>query len=262
MLSLIKCEFLKLKRKKLFYFVLLASMLFPLSLSFLLKTPAIMARYENNAELYNELWINTVGFGIQFLLPALLGIIATMIFFVERDNNTFKSLRTIPVTSKQMVLSKITVIFIVSILFAILSNLFCIIFGSVFFEFNGSLNQFWITLLNGIFIAAGTLPLIIVIVLFSREYIFSVLLTVFYTILSFAIIPLNPIMPGIIYRFVPITTTAFWTTGMVSKIGLIELDLMEISRLIPSTLNITLYMLVIGMVSIITIIKLYERWEG
>lgn len=236
-------------------------MLFPLALSFLLKTSSIMQRYENNAELYNELWINTIGFGIQFLLPALLGIIATMIFFVERDNHTFKALRTIPITSKQMVLSKITVIFIVSIAFAMLSNLFCVLFGSIFFEFNGSLQQLWIALLNGIFIAAGTLPLIIIIVLFSKNYIFSVLLTVFYTILSFGIIPLNPIMPSIIYRFVPITITSFWTTGMVSKIGMIDLDLIEIRRLIPSTINVSVYMLVIGVVSIITMVKLYERWE-
>lgn len=236
-------------------------MLFPLALSILLKTPAIMQRYESDAELYNELWVNTIGFGIQFLLPAMLGIIATMIFFSESDNNTFKALRTIPITSKQMVLTKIVVIFIISIAFAVLSNLFCVLFGSLFFEFNGSLEQLWIALLNGVFIAVGTLPLIIIIVLFSKNYIFSVLLTVFYTVLSLAIIPLNPIMPEIIYRFVPITITAFWTTGMVSNIGMMDIDLMEMNRLIPSTLNISIYMLVIGIVSIITMVKLYERWE-
>lgn len=262
MLSLVKCEFWKLKRRKFFYFVLIASLLFPLALSFLLKTPLIAQRYENNAALYNELWVNIIGFGIQFLLPAMLEIIATMLFFVERDNDTFKALRTIPVTSRQMVLSKIIVVFIISIVFAMLSNLFCILLGSIFFEFNGTLQQFWIVLFNGIFIAAGTLPLIIIIVLFSKNYIFSVLLTVFYTILSFGIIPLNPIMPSVIYRFIPITMTTFWTQGMVNKIGIIDSDLMEMSRLIPSTMNISVYMLIIGIVSIIAMVKLYERWEG
>lgn len=69
-------------------------------------------------------------------------------------------------------------------------------------------------------------------------------------------------MPSIIYRFIPITMTTFWTQGMVNKIGIIDSDLMEMSRLIPSTMNISVYMLIIGIVSIIAMVKLYERWEG
>ena len=42
-------------------------------------------------------------------------MIAAILFFMERDNDTFKNLRTIPVTSTQMVLAKIIVLFIFGI---------------------------------------------------------------------------------------------------------------------------------------------------
>ncbi len=60
MLKLIKCEFWKLKRKRLLFNMVL-------------------------------------GYGIQFLLPCIIGVIAAILFFMERDNDTFKNLRTIPV---------------------------------------------------------------------------------------------------------------------------------------------------------------------
>ena len=53
-----------------------------------------------------------LGYGIQFLLPCIIGVIAAILFFMERDNDTFKNLRTIPVTSTQMVLAKIIVLFL------------------------------------------------------------------------------------------------------------------------------------------------------
>ena len=56
-----------------------------------------------------------LGYGIQFLLPCIIGVIAAILFFMERDNDTFKNLRTIPVTSTQMVLAKIIVLFLLEL---------------------------------------------------------------------------------------------------------------------------------------------------
>ena len=41
----------------------------------------------------------------------------------ERDNDTFKNLRTIPVTSTQMVLAKIFVLFLFGIIFCVASTI-------------------------------------------------------------------------------------------------------------------------------------------
>ena len=69
------------------------------------------------------------GYGIQFLLPCIIGVIAAILFFMERDNDTFKNLRTIPVTSTQMVLAKIIVLFLFGIVFCVASTIATILCG-------------------------------------------------------------------------------------------------------------------------------------
>ena len=106
MLKLVKCEFWKLKRKKFIPLVILSAFLFPVPLTYLMTTPSMMERYTDKADAFDGLFNMVLGYGIQFLLPCIIGIIAAMLFFMERDNDTFKNLRTIPVTSTQMVLAK------------------------------------------------------------------------------------------------------------------------------------------------------------
>ena len=106
MLKLIKCEFLKLKRKKFIPLVILSAFMFPIPLTYLMTTPSIMERYTDKADAFDGLFNMVLGYGIQFLLPCIIGVIAAMLFFMERDNDTFKNLRTIPVTSTQWYLLK------------------------------------------------------------------------------------------------------------------------------------------------------------
>ena len=107
MLKLIKCEFLKLKRKKFIPLIILAAFLFPIPLTYLMTTPSMMERYTDRADAFDGLFNMVLGYGIQFLLPCIIGVIAAILFFMERDNDTFKNLRTIPVTSTQMVLATV-----------------------------------------------------------------------------------------------------------------------------------------------------------
>ena len=72
---------------------------------------SMMERYTDRADAFDGLFNMVLGYGIQFLLPCIIGVIAAILFFMERDNDTFKNLRTIPVTSTQMVLAKIIVLF-------------------------------------------------------------------------------------------------------------------------------------------------------
>ena len=39
----------------------------------------------------------TQGYGLVFLAPCLIGMLASILFFMERDNDTFKNIRTIPI---------------------------------------------------------------------------------------------------------------------------------------------------------------------
>jgi len=220
LLSLIKCEFIKLKRKKIIYIILLSAILLPSATTLLLLNRRFPAY--SLAELYDELYISSIGSGIQFLLPVVISILSTILFFTERDNDTFKALRTVPITIRQLVLTKITIIFLCSIFFASATHLVSMVLGSIFFDFNDTAEYIMITLANGLFIAAGTLPLIILNVTFSRTYVFSILMTVFYTVLSFLLVALSPYLPKYIFMLVPITNTTLWTAGMLGKMGKIN----------------------------------------
>ena len=55
MLKLIKCEFLKLKRKKFIPLIILAAFLFPIPLTYLMTTPSMMERYTDRADAFDGL---------------------------------------------------------------------------------------------------------------------------------------------------------------------------------------------------------------
>lgn len=184
MLKLVKCEFLKLKRKKFIPLVILAAFLFPIPLTYLMTTPSMMERYVDKADAFDGLFNMVLGYGIQFLLPCLIGVIAAMLFFMERDNDTFKNLRTIPVTSTQMVLAKILVLFFFGIVFCVASTIVTILCGFGTLEVYGIWYKLFLAVETGIFITAGTLPLIVLVVFFSKTYVFSILLCVFYSVLN------------------------------------------------------------------------------
>ena len=63
MLKLIKCEFLKLKRKKFIPLIILAAFLFPIPLTYLMTTPSMMERYTDQADAFDGLFNMVLGYG-------------------------------------------------------------------------------------------------------------------------------------------------------------------------------------------------------
>ena len=258
LLKLIKCEFLKLKRKKFISLVILAAFIFPIPVTYILTTPSMMARYPDPADAFDGLFQMMLGYGVQFLLPCILGIIAAILFFMERDNDTFKNLRTIPVTSTQMVLSKILVLFVFGIIFCIASMVATVLCGLVTLEVNGIAYKLLLTVLNGIFITAGTLPLIVVVVFFSRTYIFSILLCVFYSVLNLSATALFDVLPKTVFWLLPTPLTMFWGAGDMVKHG-VNINITQMADMIPSTPRVVLTLGIMDIVSILIIDRLYKR---
>ena len=166
---------MKLKRKKFIPLIILAAFLFPIPLTYLMTTPSMMERYTDRADAFDGLFNMVLGYGIQFLLPCIIGVIAAILFFMERDNDTFKNLRTIPVTSTQMVLAKIIVLFLFGMVFCVASTIATILCGIGTLEVYGIGYKLFLAVETGIFITAGTLPLIVLVVFFSKTYVFSIL---------------------------------------------------------------------------------------
>lgn len=258
MLKLIRCEFRKLKRKKYIGLVILASFAFPIPLTYLMTTPAMQERYLDKTEAFDGLYDLVLGYGIQFLLPCILGVLAAVLFFMERDNDTFKNLRTIPITSRQMVIAKILVLFIFGIIFCVASTIATLICGYVVLEVNGLAYKLCLSVETGIYITAGTLPLIVLVVFFSKTYIFSILLCIFYSVLNLSATALFDTLPRTILWLLPTPLTTFWSAGDMKAHG-INIDLEQMNGLIPSTPQVILILGITAFISIIIIDQLYKR---
>ena len=261
MLKLIGCEMAKLKRKKFIPFVILSAFLFPLPLAVMMLTPSIASRYDTKAQLFDDFYQFVLGYAVELLLPCVIGVITAMLFFMERDNDTFKNLRTIPVTSTQMILAKITVLFLFGLIFCLSSAMVTIFCGSLIAEVGGLGYKLWVAVEMGIFITAGTLPLVVLVVFFSRTYIFSVLLCIFYSVLSLTAESCYEVMPRLLCWLMPIPLTNLWCAGDMVRHGARE-SIGRLQYLVPTTTQTVLILGVMSVLSILLIDLLYKRRGG
>lgn len=111
---------------------------------------------------------------------------------------------------------------------------------------------------TGIFITAGTLPLIVLVVFFSRTYIFSILLCVFYSVLNMSATALFDALPKAILWLLPTPLTTFWSAGDMERHG-IRMDLEQMQGLIPSTFQVVIILGIIAAVSYVLIDRFYKR---
>jgi bacitracin transport system permease protein len=258
LLKLVKCEFAKLKRKKFILLVVLSAFLFPVPLTALMTMPQTAGKYDSKIDIFNDYFQFVMGYGVELLLPCIIGVIAAMLFFMERDNDTFKNLRTIPVTSTQMVLAKIIVLFFFGIVFSLTSAFIAILCGGVIAEVNSIVYRLFLALEMGIFITAGTLPLVVLVVFFSKTYVFSVLLCVFYSVLSLTAESSFGVLPKLMCWLMPIPLTSLWSAGNLTSHGAMG-GVGMLEYLIPTTLQTIIILTVIALFSVILIDYMYKK---
>ncbi|WP_195196756.1 ABC transporter permease [Coprococcus comes] len=173
MLKLIRCEMRKLKRKHFVSFVIFAALLFPIPF-----TALVLAGSVANFTGFEAVFGLLVTLGIPIMLPAITGIVAAMLFFMERDNDTLKNLRVIPVSPVKIVTAKILVLYILGLIFALAtlasSMVGGIIAGS---ELTNIGEKLWVAIVTALLYTTSILPVVIAIVGFNRSYIFSIILT-------------------------------------------------------------------------------------
>ncbi|EFT40724.1 ABC transporter permease [Enterococcus faecalis] len=178
LLDLVICEFAKLKRLKFVQLSILAAFLFPIPITFFMYADGMT---------FDHLFRANFMYGSLLLLPCVLGIVASMLFFMEQDNETLKNLVTIPVSRESIVLAKLAVIIILSIVYSV-ANLFVSILGGLIVSgVEDILYRLLISILLGILIGIATLPIILVIVYFNKSFIFSIIVSFLYASTGFAI---------------------------------------------------------------------------
>lgn len=258
LLKLIICEFTKLKRKIFIPLVLMSTLLFPFPLILYVSIPQHMA--ETRVKNFNEYFGFVMGYGVEMLLPCVIGVIAAMLFFMERDNDTFKNLRTIPVTSTQMIFAKITVLFFCGIAFSLISALAALLCGGIAAEteVTGVIYKLTLAVKMGIFITAGTLPLVVLVVFFSKTYIFSILLCVFYSILSLTAESGFGVLPKALCWLMPIPLTTLWSAADMIRHGSRD-NIEMLEYLFPSTFQTAAILGVMAAFSVMLIDFLYKK---
>jgi bacitracin transport system permease protein len=209
LLDLIGCEFQKLKRKKFIQLTMAAAFLFPIPLTILMAKDRMA---------FDQLFRANVLMGDMLLLPCVLGIIASMLFFMERDNDTLKNLLAIPVSKTKILLAKLSVLLTLSVIYSVAGLGATLLGGAIVGNVEGVLYRLLVSVLLGILVLIATLPAIMVIVAKNKSYIFSIIVAFAYTIVSFTVTMMfgsNPEAVNSVASILPIPIIQKWYLNVI-----------------------------------------------
>ncbi len=249
---MIECEFQKLKRKRFIQFTIVAATLFPIPLT------AVMLKDKLP---FKNLFRSMFFFGDLLFLPCVLGILASMLFFMERDNDTLKNLLTIPISRTGILLVKLLVLLILSVIYSV-AGLGATLVGGILVKGVEQVPQYLLcSIFAGVLVFLATLPAIAIVIICNKNYIFSILLSFVYAIIGFLIansMASEVGTPGIFISAFPIPLVFRWYIGFFS-LG------EQFSYLLPyelSTLPVFAILVVIGIICSIIAVIFYKHEEG
>lgn len=248
MLDLIICEFSKIKRQRFILFSVLAACLFPIPMTVLVV--------KDNMN-FEGLFRLAVMFGHFLLLPCILSVVAAIMFFMERDNDTLKNLMTVPVSKFKLVIAKLTVLFVISVIYSIAGLGATLVGGVIAGGVNGVAIKLGLSVVLGIMTFLSTLPALIIIIYFNKNYIFSILIAFFYAVFNFIVAyRLNFISAdNPIITVLPIPVILRWLISFMSQ------NIAELKPYVLSFPVCSIILLIIGAISIILITLAYKNQE-
>ena len=261
LLKLIQCEMRKLKRKHFVSFVVFAALLFPIPF-----TALVLAGSVGNFTGFEAVFGLLVTMGMPIMLPAALGIIGAMMFFMERDHDTLKNLRVLPVSPLKIVTAKIAVLYILGLVFALATMLSSMAGGLIAgSELSNMGENIGIAVITALLYTTSILPVVIAIVGFNRSYIFSIILTFFYTMFDYMLAyggmfaTTDPVMK-LLTNIMPAPIIYRWQASMFAEAGTAAYTAME-PYFLPLWIVI-LTVAVIGGLSYLAIVRIYGRRES
>lgn len=178
MLDLIACEFSKIKRQKYILVSIMGACLFPIPMTVLVAKDSLP---------FDQLYKLVINFGYFLLLPIVLSIVASQLFFMERDNDVLKNLETIPVSKGKLARAKLAVLMIISLLYSIAGLGATIIGGLIVGTVDGIVAKLGMSLVFGVMFFVAVLPVVVLIVYFNRSYVFSIILSFIYAVFNFGL---------------------------------------------------------------------------
>lgn len=254
MLKLIKCEFWKMKRKRLFKAALFTTVLFP-AFNIMLLSDGDLADIMSSVREES---------GFLLLIPILV-IMAANLFFEEHDNDTFKNLMCVPVSKSRLVVAKVFVLFLFSVTYELAGFVISILISvSQGIALNGWILQLFLTFGTGILLWAAALPCIILVVWFNKSYIISVIIAFFYTLLGFALHLSDAIMMkplGLnISTFIPVPMIFRWLYQFKEPEGKIMVDFYNrLSPYFVSTSVVFIILIAEAVICITLVARIYQK---
>lgn len=192
MLKLIETEFLKLRRKKMIWFMLLAALIMPVMAFLLFKY-----RGDTGVDPIQFYKWSAFGYTLFIFLPVVLGILCTMLIHEEKQNDVLKQLWIVPVSKAKYLFSKFFVVLFYSVGFmmitALASVLFSVLPGYVAFDWGSVLYLLERCFEIGVLTAFAMLP-ILAIASSRKGYILPVCVTLVYAFCGFIFMSLNMYM--------------------------------------------------------------------
>lgn len=183
MLDLIQTEFLKLRRNKLIWLMLLATLIMPFFA--LLYFSYFGDKGVDPIQFYK---LSALSFTIFIILPVILGILSTMLMHEENQYDMLKQLWIVPISKMGYFFSKFFVVLVYSICFMLItfvaSVMFSVLSGYVVFDWGSVFYLLKKCLESGVITAFAMLP-ILAIAASQKGYILPICITLVYTFLFF-----------------------------------------------------------------------------
>lgn len=263
MLKLIWCELYKYKRNRIIPVLTAFSLLFPFALGVITQSKISGATTLAEAHAYyDNLFNDNLVYSSMLLLPGLFGCMSAVLFFNERDCDTFKNLRTIPVTRNELIFTKLVVMYlwaeVYSICSALSATLFCF-----FLEPAAVYDVLFKTLcsmLTGITMATVSLPVAVIVIYTNQNFLLSLMLSFSYSVVNWILLILFSSNEGIL-RWLPLMNGLFltsriwgWRKAFWGLGNLAALPFQEYIRVV-------LYLVCVFLVCAFLIIRFYRKWS-
>ena len=137
---------------------------------------------------FNWLYLNIGVFGYFLLLPTVLGILSSILFYTEKANGTQKNISTVPVSPASLIIAKVITVLIFSVVYSLATNGATLIGGLIIGNVNHVVNRLFMGILISLMVAISILPIIAIVSLSKKGYVFSIIVSFVYASASFAFV--------------------------------------------------------------------------
>lgn len=179
MLDLIICELIKLKRRKFIILTIFAATLFPI--------PSVLIMKHSNFD-FNNMYSLMMLTGEFLLLPCVLGIIDSILFFGERDSDTLKNFLIVPISNVKFVLAKLLVLMLMSVFYSVVATLATIIGGAMVADVSMIFEKNVLSICVGFFVAVAVMPMVAIILLVAKNQMIACILGCAYTVVNYVFV--------------------------------------------------------------------------